>query len=145
MGRNAGRHTYRDSLRTVDEQIRNLHRQHARLLLRGVKVGQKIHHVLVQIGQKRLLCDLLQPGFRVTHGRGAVPFDIAEVAVPVDQGQSLLEVLGHDHQRLIDRTVSVRMIFTHGIAHDTRRLTVGPVIADAKLIHIVQRPSLHRF
>ena len=48
MGRNAGRHAYRDSLGTVNEQIRNLHRQHARLLPHG---DSSIYEALVVMSQ----------------------------------------------------------------------------------------------
>ena len=64
--------------------------------------------------------------------------------MPVNQGHPLLEILGHHHQRVVDGAVPVRMIFTHGIAHDTRAFPVGPVIANAQLIHIIERPALHR-
>ena len=65
--------------------------------LRLLEVGHKIHHVLVQVPQKSLLGYFLKPGFRVTHGGGSVPLDIAEIAVAVYQGQALFKILAHNH------------------------------------------------
>jgi hypothetical protein len=39
----------------------------------------------------------------------------------------------------------MRMVFTHGIPDNTRRLTVRPVVTYSQLIHIVQCSSLYRF
>ena len=36
------------------------------------------------------------------------------------------------------------MIFTHGIAHDTRRLPVGLIVVQAQLAHIIEDPALYR-
>ena len=38
----------------------------------------------------------------------------------------------------------MRMIFTHGIANNTRTLTIRAVIADTQLVHIVQSSALYR-
>jgi len=37
------------------------------------------------------------------------------------------------------------MIFTHGIADDTRTFTVWSVITDSQFIHIIECTSLNRF
>ena len=144
VGRRACRHADRDSLRSVDQEIRNADRQDQGLLLGLIKVGAEIRHVLVQIRQKGLFRDLLQARFRVAHGRRPVSLDIAEVSVAVDQGKSLFELLGHDDQGIVDRAVAVGMVFTHGIAYDTGALSIGPVRADPQLIHIVEGAPLYR-
>ena len=144
VGRRAGGHAHRDALGAVYEKIGELHRQDGRLLLRLIEIRDEIHHVLVQIGQVSLLGHPLQPGLGVTHGRGPVPLDIAEVAVAVHKRQPTLEILGHDYKSLVYGAVSMGMVFTHGIAHDTGALSIRPVIADAQLVHIVKRPPLHR-
>ena len=145
VGRRVGSHTNRDSLRTVDKEIGDLDREHFRLFLVFIKVGDKVHHVLVQVREKRLLGDLFKPGFCISHRCGAVPFDVAEVAVSVDQRQFFFEILRHDDQSVVDRAVSVRVIFTHCIADDTRALSKGLVRADPELVHIIERAPLNRF
>ena len=54
-------------------------------------------------------------------------------------------VLGHIDKRAIDRRVTVRVIFTHGITDDTRTLTVGLVGTIIQLDHGVKNSSLYRF
>ena len=56
----------------------------------------------------------------------------------------LCGILLHNDQGSINRTVTMRMIFTHGIADYTRTLTIRAVIADAQLVHIIQRSALYR-
>ena len=144
MGRDAGGHAHRDPLRAVDQQVGDAHGEHAGFPFSFVKVGQKIHHVFVQVRQVDFLGDPHQPGFGVAHGRRSVPLDGAEVPVAVHQGLAPLELLGHDHQGFVDGAVSVGMVFTHGVADDTRAFPVWTVVADAQFVHIVQSPPLYR-
>ena len=120
MRRYTGCHTYRDTFRTVDQQIGNFYRQNIGFPLCLIKIGNEIHHIFVQIGQKSFLGNAFQPCLRITHSGSAIPLNITKVAVAVNQGQSPFEILGHDYQRFIDGTVSMRMVFTHGIPYDTR-------------------------
>ena len=57
---------------------------------------------------------------------------------------TFFKILCHDYKCIIDRTVSMRMVFTHGISDNTGTLPVRLIITDPQLIHIVQSPSLHR-
>ena len=143
--RDTGRHTHRDPFRAIDQQMGKPGRKHAGLFFCLIKIGHKVHHVFVQICQQRFLADFLQARLGVTHGCRPISFNGAEIAVSVHQRKSLFEVLAHDYQSFIDRAVAVRMIFTHGIAYDTGAFPVRTVVADPQLMHIVQRPSLHRF
>ena len=144
MGRRIGGHTDRDAFRAVDQEIGDPDRQDGGFLFRLVKIGDKIHHIPVQVRQKGFLGDLFQPGLCITHGGGPVAFDVAKVPVAVDQGQLLFEILGHHDQGVIDGAVTVGMVFTHGIADDPGRFPVGPVGPDAQLVHGIQGPSLDR-
>ena len=144
VGGDAGRHTNGDPFRAVDQEIGKTHRQNLRLLLCLIEVRDKIHDILVKIRQICLLSHLRKARLRVTHGCRAVPFNRTEVAVSVNQDHPLLKFLRHDHQRLIDRAVPVRVILTHGIAHDTGALTIRPVITYSQLMHVVQGTPLYR-
>ena len=62
----------------------------------------------------------------------------------IDQRHAFFEILAHDYQCLIDGTVAVGVIFTHGITYDTGTFTVGAVIADPQFVHIVESSSLYR-
>ena len=57
----------------------------------------------------------------------------------------LLEVLRHDDQRVIDRAVAVRVIFTHRITDNTGALSVRSVRPDPQFVHVVESSSLHGF
>ena len=144
VGGDAGRHSDCNPFRPVDQKIGYPHRKHLRLLLRLVKVGHEVHDVLVQIGKIRLLGDLGQARLCITHGCSAVPFYGSEVSVPVYKDHSFFEFLGHDDQGFIDGTVSVGVVFTHGIPHDTGAFPIGPVIPDTQLVHVVERAPLNR-
>ena len=141
--RDIGRHTYGNTFGTVDQKIGHAHGKNDGFLFRFVKIRSEIHHVFVQIRKICLLRHLLQACLRITHGRGAVPFDGAEITMPVDKRQSLFKALAHYHQRFVNGAVPVGMVFTHRIAHDTRTFTVGSVIADPQFIHIIECPSLY--
>ena len=143
VGRRIGSHADRDTLRPVDQEIGDLDRQDRGLLLVLIEVGHEVDDILVQVCKECFFRHFLQSRLRIPHRSGSVSFDIAEVAVAVDQGQSLLEVLGHDDQRLVDRAVTVGVIFTHRIADDTGALSERPVGPDSKLVHIVESSSLH--
>ena len=144
MGGDACRHTDRDPFRAVYEQVRHTHGQDKGLFLRLVKVRSEVYDVFVQIRKTHFLGKFCQPCLGVTHGRRPVSFDGAEVAVAVHKGLSLLEILRHDHQRLIDGAVPVGMVFTHGISHDTGAFAVWFVIADAQLVHVIESAPLDR-
>ena len=81
--RDARGHADRDALRPVQQQVRHPHRKDGRLRLCLVKIGHKIHDILVEIGQERFLCQPLQARLRVAHSRRAVPLDGTEITMSV--------------------------------------------------------------
>ena len=142
--RNRCSHTDRDTFCAVDENIRHLDRKYLRLLLGLIKVRYKVHDIFIEVCQICFLCDLMQSRLRITHRSGAVALDRSEIAMSVDERQTFLEILRHHNERIVDRTVSVRVIFTHRITDDTRTLSVRSVIADTQLIHIIEGTPLYR-
>jgi hypothetical protein len=100
--RNVRRHAYRDTRRTVDQQVRNARRHDQRLLLRAVVVGPEIDRFLVDIGQQ-LVADSRHAHFGVAHRRRIVAVYRAEVALPVDQHVAQGKILRHAHDRVVDR------------------------------------------
>ena len=61
----------------------------------------------------------------------------------VDQCFAFLKILSHYHKCFVDRTVTMGVIFTHGIADDTRTLTMGLIGSVVQLDHGVQHSSLY--
>ena len=143
MGRDGGGHADGNALSAVDQKIRHPDRQDLRLALGLIVVGDKTDR-LVQIPQVDILRELLELRLGVTHGRGAIALDGAEVSVAVHQRHAPLEGLAHDHQRLINRRIAVGVIFTHGIADNAGGLSVGLVVGKAQLAHVVEHAPLHR-
>ena len=144
MRGNAGRHADRNTVRPVYQKVGNTDREHLRLFFRLVKIRDPVDHILVQILQIDLLRDLHQAGLRITHGGGSVSLDGSEISVSVHQRLSLFEILRHDDKRVVDGTVPVRVIFTHGIAHNSGRFPVRSVPVGAELQHVIQCPPLYR-
>ena len=62
----------------------------------------------------------------------------------VNKGKAFFKLLGHDYQRIVDRTVPVGMVFTHGIPYDTGAFPVRFVIFDSQFMHIIQNAPLDR-
>ena len=70
--------------------------------------------------------------------------EAAEVPLALDERIARREVLRETHQRVVDRRVPVRVILPHHFADDRRGFPVGPVAAEAHLVHAVEDPALHR-
>ena len=140
----AGGHTYSDSVGSVYQKVRDSYRKHYRFFLGLVEVRHKVHNVLIKIFQKNLLGQLLKTCLCVSHGCGSVSLNGTKVSMSVNQCTTFLKFLRHDYKSIINRTVTVRMIFTHGISYDTGTFTVRAVVTDAQLIHIVKGTALYR-
>ena len=84
MRRNARRHADCDTLRTVDQKVRDAAGQNGRLLFRLIEVRDKVHDILIQIFQKGVLRQLFQACLRISHRSRTVTLNIAEIAVSID-------------------------------------------------------------
>ena len=111
VGRDVRRHADGDACRPVDQQFRHLRRQYGRLLEGLVVVRHEIDRFLVDVLQHGL-GHLRHAHFRVTHGRGAVAVDAAEVAVAVDEQVARIEILGQAHRGVVHGRIAVRMVLT---------------------------------
>ncbi len=141
--RNVGRHADRDAARAVDQQVREARRQHHRLLFGAVVIVLEIDRVLIDVDQQRGR-GLRHPAFGVTHRRGRIVVDRAEIALPVDQRQAHREVLRHAHQRVVDRLVAVRVIFADHVADDARGLHMLLVGRVPVVVHRIEDAPVHR-
>ncbi len=141
--RDIGRHADGDAAGAVDQKIGKARRQHHRLALVAVVVRLEVDGVAVDVGQQRHR-GLGKPRLGVAHRRRRIAVDRAEIALPVDQLQAHGEILRHAHQRVVDRLVAVRVIFTHHVADDARRLHVFLVGRVPLLVHRIQDAPMHR-
>ena len=141
--RNAGCHTDCDTICSIYQQIGDSDRKYHRFLLCLVEVRHKVY-ILIQVFEKDILCQFLQSGLCISHSSCTVTLDGTEVSMSVHQCSAFLEILRHYYKCFIDRTVTVRVIFTHGIPYDTGTFPVWSVIADTQFIHIIQGSPLYR-
>ena len=77
-------------------------------------------------------------------GRAVGGVGRTEVPVPVDQRVAQREVLGHAHERVVDRLVAVRVVVRHHVADRVRGLAVLAIGPHALVVHAVEDPALHR-
>ena len=144
VGRDVGGHAHRDARGAVDQEVGQASGHHQGLFQGAVVVAHEVHRVLLQVLEEFVR----QPGethLGVTHGRGGVAVDGAEVALAVHQGVAQGEVLGHAHHGVIDRGVAVGMVFTDDIPDDAGALAVGPVPVVAPFAHGEEYPAVHGF
>ena len=143
VGRQARRHADRDAVRAVAQQVRKARGQDGRLHEPLVVVGLVVDRLLVEI-RHHLDGRTVHARLGVTHGRGRVAVDRAEVPLSVDQRVAQREALRHAHQRGIDDRFAVRVVLTRGVACDVGALTVlrrGPQL---EVVHRDQDPALGR-
>ncbi|OIQ70118.1 hypothetical protein GALL_482710 [mine drainage metagenome] len=142
--RNVGGHADRNAARAIDQQIGQSRGQHQRLFFRPVVVGSKVHGFLVQISQQ-LMRNFGQPDFGVAHGSGVVAVNRAEITLTINQHMAHGKGLRHTHDGVIHRLVSMRVILTNHITHNTRRFFIRLVPVVAELMHGKQYTPVHRF
>ena len=140
--RDVGRHADRDAAGAVDEQIGEARRQDDRLELLLVVVRLEVDRVLVEVVEQRQR-DAVEPRLGVARGRRRVAVDRAEIALPVDQRRAHREILRHAHERIVDRQISVRMVFAHRVADGARRFVVRPVGGEIEFVHRVEDAPVH--
>ena len=141
--RNVGRHADGNAARAVDQEVRELRRQHRRFPDAVIVVGLEIDRILVDVLQQ-MVRRTRQPGFGVAHGRRPVAVHGAEIALTVYERQAHGEILGHADQRIVDRRIAVRVVFAHDVADDSGRLAERPVVVVAALLHGVKNPAVDR-
>ncbi len=143
MRRDIGRHTDGDSRAAVDQQVGQPGRQHHRLLQAGVKVGHKVNRILVNIKQ-HLLRDGRQTCLGIAHRRRRVVVHTAEVALAVNQHVAHGEVLRHAHHGVVDRGVTVGVVFTQHLTDHPGALLVRAGVDQPQLAHGIENAPVHR-
>jgi hypothetical protein len=140
--RDVCRHADRDAACAVDQEVGEARRQNERLLFGAVVIRLEVDGVLVDVFEQRL-GRLGHAAFGVAHRRRRIVVDRAEVALTIDQRHAHREVLRHAHQRVVNRLIAVRVIFTDHVADDTRRFHMLLVGRVSLLVHRVKDASVH--
>ena len=132
--RDVRRHADRDAGRAVGEQVGECGRQDDRFFALAIVGLTEIDGVLVEAAHQ-FGGDLGQARFGVSHRRGVIAVDVAEVPLPVDQRVALCEILREADQRVIDRLVAVRVIFADYVADDARAFLEAGCRIELQLLH----------
>ena len=143
MRRDGGGHSHGDAGGPIDQQVRDGGGQHGRFLERVVKVGSKVHRVLVQIGQQ-LDRDGRQTGFGVAHRGGTIAINRAKIPLPIHQRGAQAKILGHTGHRVVHRRVAVGMVLAQHLANDAGRFLVRRVGPQVQVVHSVEDTALDR-
>ena len=144
MRRDIGRHTNGDAGAPVEQKVGDAGGQHLRLLEAIIEIGHEGDRLFLNVNQ-HLAGDTAQPGFGIPHGRRGVIVHAAEIALPVYQWIAHGEVLRHTYHGIIDRCVSMRVIFTQNLTHNTGALTVRTVSREAHVVYRVENTAMYRF
>ncbi len=84
-------------------------------------VLSEVDGILIEVVEQRMR-HLLQAAFGVTFGRRRVAVDGTEITLTVDQRQAKRPGLRHAGERVINRRVAVRVVFTHHVTGDAGRI-----------------------
>ena len=144
MGSHVCGHAHGNAGCAVEEQQRSLGGENGGLLKGVVKVQGHVHGVLVHVPE-HVFGHFLKLGLRVTHGCGRVTVYGAEVSLALHKGVTLVPVLAQTHHCIIYAGVSVRVILTHDLTHDTGTLLGLAAEAQAHVVHAEQNAALNGF
>ena len=142
--RNIGCHTYRDTGGSVYQKVRESCRKYGRFFFCLVKVRCKINGIFIDI-RCHFHRDLTKSCLGISHCGSAVTVHRTEVTVTVYKNVTGRPVLCHINKGSVNRTVTMWVIFTHGITDDTRAFTVRLVRTVVQLDHRIKNTSLNRF
>ncbi len=143
MRRDLRGHADGDAVAAVDEQVREFARQDQRLTIFAVVIVDIIDRVALEVGE-HLRSHGGEAGLRVRVGGGRQAGNRAEIALGVDQGMAQGPILGHTDQRVIDRSVAVRVVALHGLADDAGALAGGTGRPQPEVVHGHEDASLRR-
>ena len=145
MGRDAGGHAHRDASTAVQQQKRQLCRQDRRFLLGPIEVGSEIDRVVADLIEQCLMSDRCQSRFGVTHCGRWVIVHGTEVAMAIQQRMAAGKGLDLSDQRVVDRLITVRVIFTENVPDDAGAFAIRAIRCEPKLVHRVQDAALNWF
>ena len=142
MRRDGGCHAHRNPRRAIGEQMRKGRRQHDGFAFFAIISRAEIYRVFLNPLQQGLR-HFRQPRFGVTHCSSVIAINIAEIALAFDQRVARREILREPHHRLINRAITMGVIFTHHIADDTRAFLEPRFGIKPQLPHRPKQAAMH--
>jgi len=142
--RDIGRHPDGNPRRTVEQQVGNPGRQHQRLQKGVVVVRLERDGFLFNVSEE-FMAKPVHANFGIPHGSRRVTVHRPEVALPVNERIAHGKRLCHPHQGIVDRGITMRMVFTDDITHNACRLLVRLVEVIAQFMHGKEDAAMNRF
>src|SRR5690606_36360308 len=99
--RNVRGHAHGNARGTVDQQVGQARGKYVGNLFGAVVVVGEVDRFLVEVGDQ-LVREPLHADFGVTHCRGGIAVDRAEVALAVDERIAQRKILRHAHDGFVD-------------------------------------------
>ena len=143
MRRNVSSHTNCNTCGTIYQKIGVTSGKYYRLCFCFIEVWYKINGIFINI-RKKLHGNLGKSCFCISHCGSTITVHRTKVTMTVYQWVSGGPILSHIYQSTINRAVTMRMIFTHGITHNTSTLTMRLVGTIVQFNHRVKHSTLHR-
>ena len=132
--RHVRRHADRDAARAVREQERKRAGKDQRLLEGVVVVRAEVDRLFLDVLDHRL-GDSREAAFGIAHCRGRVAVDGTEVSLALDDRVAKGEILREADEGVVDRLVSVGMVFTEDVTDDASAFLKRGIRADAHFFH----------
>ena len=144
MGRNLCRHSHRNTVRTIDQQVWNARRHYFRFAERLVVIWLKVDCLFFQV-RKHYISYAGHANFRIAHRRSCIAVNRSEVSLAIDQWIAHGKILRQTNDGVINRSIAMRMIFTDHVTNDACAFLVRFVVGIAELVHRPQHAPVNRF
>src|SRR5579872_3510066 len=141
MWRNFRCHANRDSVGTIDKQVRNARGKNVGLDFAAVIVRMEVDSVFVEVFQQRG-GNLRKLGFCVTVGCGRISIDGAEVALTENRRIAHRPVLRESDESVIHSEVAVRVVLTHDVSDDAGAFARRAIRIQPHLLHRVENAAM---
>ena len=142
MGSHICCHTYGNTAGTITYHEWECSWKDHRLSKGFIVVRHEVYSLLTDVGH-HLLADLGHLGLCVSHGCRWVTIDGAEVSLREYNRIAEGEVLGQPYKSIVDRCVSMWMVLTKYITHDSCTLLVCRIVSDTHVPHGVEDSSMY--
>ena len=137
-------HTYSNTHRSITEMIWKFCRKHNWFLKRSIKVISPINRILLKIC-KHFLSNFSQSCLGIPHRSRSITIDRTKVSLPINERISHRPRLSKSYHCLINRRISMWMVFTHYISDNSRRLFVLLVVEVIIFVHSIKDSSQYGF
>ena len=136
------RHTYCNTRCSVHNHVRERRREHQRFFERFIVVRAHVDRLFFEIFEHKG-AKVVHLRFGITHGSRAVTINRTEVSLTKHQRIAQREILRHTGKSIVNSNVTMRVVLTDNITHDTGGLDGSLVRNHAQLVHTIHHTTVH--